>query len=236
MRTIMFLNAKGGCGKSTLATNLASYYAKLGNAVVLADFDPQGSSLEWLAARPQDAPAIHGLLAWREGLRHLPRSADYAILDVPAGARRRTHGAGAAGAIHRHPGAARADRYPRGGAFHSPPAAGRTGGAQGNETGGGRQPRAREHRAPESRRGVLGSLSSGYTTVNTQNYRRLEKFLSRLKIPFITTLRENPYYLVADARGLGIFDLKPSHVARDLEQWKPLIHWLESRRSLPDPD
>ena len=87
MRTIMFLNAKGGCGKSTLATNLASYYAKLGNAVVLADFDPQGSSLEWLAALPQDAPAIHGLLAWREGLRHLPRSADYAILDVPAGAR-----------------------------------------------------------------------------------------------------------------------------------------------------
>ena len=84
--------------------------------------------------------------------------------------------------------------------------------------------------------GMLGSLNSGYTTVNTQNYQRLEKFLNRLKIPFITTLRENPYYLVADARGLGIFDLKRSHVARDLEQWKPLIHWLESRRSLPDAD
>ena len=66
MRTIMFLNAKGGCGKSTLATNLASYYAKLGNSVVLADFDPQGSSLEVAGGTPGDAPAIHGLLAWRE--------------------------------------------------------------------------------------------------------------------------------------------------------------------------
>src|SRR5581483_9047954 len=51
MRTIMLLNAKGGCGKSTLATNLASYYATQEKSVVIADFDPQGSALEWLATR-----------------------------------------------------------------------------------------------------------------------------------------------------------------------------------------
>ncbi len=237
MRTIMFLNAKGGCGKSTLATNLASYYAKLGNSVVLADFDPQGSSLEWLAARPQDAPAIHGLRAWREGLRHLPRSADYAILDVPAGAR----GAELTALVRRaqsivipvlpSPTDIRAAAH----FIHHLLLVGRV---ERKETKlAVVANRVRENTAlQKATEGMLGSLSSGYTTVNTQNYQRLVKFLARLKIPFITTLRENPYYLVADARGLGIFDLKPSHVARDLDQWKPLIHWLESRRSLPDPD
>lgn len=237
MRTIMFLNAKGGCGKSTLATNLASYYAKLGNAVVLADFDPQGSSLGWLAARSKDAPAIHGLPAWREGLRHLPRSADYAILDVPAGA----HGAELTALVRR----AQSIVIP---VLPSPTdirAATRfihhlllVGRVERKETKlAVVANRVRENTAMQkAAEGILGGLNSGYATVNTQNYQRLEKFLSRLKIPFIATLRENPYYLVADARGLGIFDLKPSHVARDLEQWKPLIHWLESRRSLPDPD
>ncbi|MEO7558429.1 MAG: ParA family protein, partial [Gammaproteobacteria bacterium] len=54
MRSIMVLNAKGGCGKSTLATNLASYYADQGLPTALADFDPQGSSMDWLAERPPE--------------------------------------------------------------------------------------------------------------------------------------------------------------------------------------
>jgi len=86
MRTIMLINAKGGCGKSTLATNLAAYYASQGKSVVLADFDPQGSALEWLAARPEDRPPIKGIAAWKEPLR-VPRATDYVVLDVPAGCR-----------------------------------------------------------------------------------------------------------------------------------------------------
>ena len=84
MRKIMLLNAKGGCGKSTLTTNLASYYARQGKSVVIADFDPQGSSLEWLESRPQDPPVIRGIAAWRDPVR-VPRSTDYVIMDVPAG-------------------------------------------------------------------------------------------------------------------------------------------------------
>ena len=59
MRSILVLNAKGGCGKSTLATNLASYYAwEEEKQVALADFDPQGSSLAWLKARSEQWPEI----------------------------------------------------------------------------------------------------------------------------------------------------------------------------------
>ena len=51
MRTIMLMNAKGGCGKTTLATNIATWYADGGARVALADCDPQQSAMDWLAAR-----------------------------------------------------------------------------------------------------------------------------------------------------------------------------------------
>jgi chromosome partitioning protein len=46
MRSILVLNAKRGCDKSILAINLVGYYAVRGKALILADFDPQASSME----------------------------------------------------------------------------------------------------------------------------------------------------------------------------------------------
>ena len=43
MSSIMVINAKGGSGKTTISTNLASYYASSGFKVTLVDLDPQGS-------------------------------------------------------------------------------------------------------------------------------------------------------------------------------------------------
>src|SRR3569832_2086317 len=83
MRSIVLFNAKGGCGKTTLTTNLAGYYASQGKAVLLADFDPQGSSVDWLAARPADRPAIVGVRAWREPVR-ATRRPEYFLIDAPA--------------------------------------------------------------------------------------------------------------------------------------------------------
>ncbi len=232
MRTIMFLNAKGGCGKSTLATNLASYYARQGQSVALADFDPQGSSMDWLKARPDDAPRIHGVPAWDEGLRHVPRSADVVVIDVPAAA----HGPALTALVRRAQSVVipvlpsptdirAAARF-----IHHLLLMGRVERREAKVVVVAN--RVRENTTLQR----MSEGLFGHSGVNTQAYQRLEKFLSRLKIPFITTLRDNPYYLVADEKGLGIFDLKPSHVARDLEQWQPLLKWLDSRRSLPDAD
>ena len=77
MRHIMVLNAKGGCGKSTLATNIASYFATQGAAVALADYDPQRSSLDWLDRRPAERPAIAGVAGFQGGLKHAPRTAHF---------------------------------------------------------------------------------------------------------------------------------------------------------------
>lgn len=232
MRTIMFLNAKGGCGKSTLATNLASYYARQGQTVALADFDPQGSSMDWLKARPDDAPKIHGVPAWNEGLRHVPRSADVVVIDVPAAAQ----GAELTALVRR----AQSIVIP---VLPSPTDIRAAARFVHHALLMGRVERRETKLAIVANRvrenTTLQNAAEGMfgrTSVNNQIYQRLEKFLNRLKIPFLTTLRENPYYLVADEKGLGIFDLKPSHVARDIEQWQPLLKWLDSRRSLPDAD
>jgi len=49
---VAVLNQKGGAGKSTLATNLSTAYARRGNRVLLADGDPQGTARNWRSSGP----------------------------------------------------------------------------------------------------------------------------------------------------------------------------------------
>jgi chromosome partitioning protein len=68
---------------------------------------------------------------------------------------------------------------------------------------------------------------------NTIIYRQLEDYLAGLKIPLLTHLRESQNYIRAAERGLGLFELAPSMVWADLEQWDPILSWLDSARSQP---
>ncbi|MBI3900415.1 MAG: AAA family ATPase [Gammaproteobacteria bacterium] len=230
MRTIMLLNTKGGCGKSTLATNLASYYATQNASVVLADFDPQSSALEWLAARAEGRPPIKGIAAWKEPLR-VARTTDVVILDVPAG----IHGAELTALVRRSqtllvpvlpsPTDIRAAaRF-----VHELLLVGRVVRKESRVAVIANRVRENTQLQNQTER-VLGMFN--YATVNTQIYRNLERFLSRLKIPFVATLRDTPNYQLADQQGIGVFELG-SRAAYDVEQWQPLLKWLDSRKSLP---
>ena len=84
MRTILVLNPKGGSGKSTIATNIASYFALKGKAVTLADCDPQGSSQDWLNARSDAQAKIHSAVLTKGSLK-IPENTDTLIIDTPAG-------------------------------------------------------------------------------------------------------------------------------------------------------
>ena len=211
MRTIMTVNSKGGCGKTTLATNLASYYANAGKHVVLADFDPQHSSLEWLNERPEDYAEITGLDATRSGLR-TPKSTDILIMDAPAA----THGKQLADLVRK------ADTLliP---VLPSP-----------------LDMRAAAKFIEEllingkvSRKQTRLAVVANRVREYTLSYQALEAFLSSLNIPFVAALRDTQNYIRAADRGLGLFEMAPSSVWQDLEQWEELTDWLKSRSSLP---
>lgn len=93
MYKIIVLNTKGGAGKTTIATNLASLYAAHGYKTALIDHDPQGSSSSWLKRRTEEAAPIYGIAAhqqssWsvtRSWQMRLPHDMERVIVDTPAG-------------------------------------------------------------------------------------------------------------------------------------------------------
>lgn len=88
MRKILVLNSKGGCGKTTIATNLAVALAVRGEDVALADADKQKSSLAWTKRRPKEMPAIEGL-NWTkaEAIGRKIKDLDTVVIDGPGGLR-----------------------------------------------------------------------------------------------------------------------------------------------------
>ncbi|HEB56455.1 MAG TPA: chromosome partitioning protein [Gammaproteobacteria bacterium] len=213
MRTIMVLNAKGGCGKSTISTNLASYFAfERQQKVVMIDFDPQGSSMAWLKVRGDREPRIQGLPAWEKSVR-IPKSVDVVILDTPA----RVQGQELSQLVRR----VETIIVP---VLPSP---------------------IDMRAAADFMKALLlnGKISRKQTKIavvanrvreNTLIYQSLQAFLKSLKIPFLTSLRDTQSYIHAGQRGIGIFEMPPSAVWQDLEQWQPLLRWLRSKRSFPD--
>ncbi len=213
MRTIMVMNAKGGCGKTTLATNLACWFADQDGKVALADFDPQGSSLDWLEARAgyDGIPSIQAIDATREAVKPA-RGTDYLFIDVPAG----VHGTEINSMLKRVetliipvlPSAIdmRAARRFLSELLES----GRV-----------------------SKKQTRIALIANRVREKSVAFHNLQEFLDMQKIPVLTALRESSSYLKSAETGLSIFELAPSAVEKDLPQWDPIIDWLESRKSLP---
>ncbi|TMH71527.1 MAG: ParA family protein [Betaproteobacteria bacterium] len=92
MKTTLVINPKGGAGKTTVAINLASYFATSGIPTTVMDYDPQGSSLNWLRSRAIDAPKIHGANGapgkfgqLRSFEMYVPPETRHLIVDPPAG-------------------------------------------------------------------------------------------------------------------------------------------------------
>ena len=84
--SILVTNTKGGCGKTTIATNLAAAFANAGFATGLADVDRQKSSLGWLANRPATAAPIQPL-DWRKSVEKPKGKLARLVIDAPAGLR-----------------------------------------------------------------------------------------------------------------------------------------------------
>ena len=91
LNKVVILNPKGGCGKSTLATNLAALYARDKSTPAVMDYDPQGSAMAWLERRPEDLPPIHGIAAYKKTMQatrswqlRVPVETETLLIDSPA--------------------------------------------------------------------------------------------------------------------------------------------------------
>jgi chromosome partitioning protein len=212
MRHIMVMNAKGGCGKSTLATNLAVCFARGGNEVCIADYDPQRSSLDWLAQRPADLPKITGVAAFSDGLRGVPRSTEVLVIDAPA----RVHGAELNEFVRR------ADTI----LVPVLPSS--------------IDMKACAHFMKDlldngkvQRKQARLAIVANRVREQTRIFEELELYLGQFRLPYLGSLRDAQNYVRAYARGMGVLEL-PEYLAwPDWQQWQPITDWLDSKRSLP---
>ncbi|MFU8820077.1 MAG: AAA family ATPase [Gammaproteobacteria bacterium] len=206
MRHILVMNPKGGCGKSTIATNLASWYATQGRHVALADFDPQCSSLDWAGLRPVEAPPVTGIAAFEDGLRAAPRNADVIVMDAPA----RSHGRELTELVRRAdtvlvPVLPSAIDMRAASSFI----------AELQESG------------RVARQQAKIAVVANRIKEHTLSFDELDAYLRKLGVPYVATLRDAQNYVRAYARGLGVFEL-PHYLAwQEWEHWRPLTDWLD---------
>lgn len=205
MSIVVVANPKGGVGKSTLSTHVAGYFAQRGHTVMLGDADRQQSSSQWLQLRPLQARPIVTWDASREDVLKPPRGTTHVVLDTPAG----LHGKALKEVLKR------ADKLiiPLQPSIFDMFATR----AFIDELQDRRQ-------TSGLRVGVVGMR----VDPRTLSAERLRDFVESLNFPVLGFLRETQMYIHLAAQGLTVFDVQPSQVRRDLEQWAPICQWLDA--------
>lgn len=219
MQKLLIINAKGGCGKTTIATNLAAYFAIRGRETVLLDHDPQGSSMKWLSLRDKERPPIHGIAAYqrsggltRSWQMRIPPHAEWMIMDAPAGVTGLQLADMVRGVdiilvpvlpspidIHA------ATRF-----IHELYLRGKV-------------------RTLPVRLGIVANR----VRENTRVYHNLQRFLNSLELPFLATLHDSENHIYSAESGIGIHELEEPSTCRDRECWASLLDWLEKPEDNP---
>ncbi len=217
MRTTLVLNAKGGSGKTTIATNLAGYFAAAGQSVVLQDYDAQGSAMDWLAQRTFQMSQIHGQEHYKAGSQYmtrawqfrLPAHTDHVIIDTPAAVE-----------LQKHVTMIRsADRI-------LVPVS----------------PSAIEIRATLTFIAELQDFIKLYNCqaalavvankvdLKSQAYILMQQKFRAVNVEFIANLSMHESYYVAAETGVSIFEINHPLLARDQHEWEPLVSWIEGKQ------
>ncbi len=205
MPVIVVANPKGGVGKTTLSTNIAGYLASRGHAVMLGDVDRQQSSRTWLSLRPAGLPRIAAWEVSRDEVVRPPKGITHVVLDTPAG----LHGK-------------RLDEVMKLATHLLIPL----------------QPSifdihathdfVREllaHRRSDKIKLAVVGMRTREGTISTD---QLRSFLGGVEVPLLGFLRDTQNYVHLAAHGLTLWDVASSRFERDLEQWQPLVAWLDA--------
>jgi len=212
--TTLVINPKGGSGKTTVATNLASYFASNKIPTTLMDYDPQGSSLNWLKQRPMDLARIHGANAapakpgrMRSMDMRVPEETRHLVIDAPAGASglllqemlARTH------CILIPVAPSSIDIHATANFIRDLLLSGRI-------------------RAQNIRLGVVANRVRKSVPV----YQPLERFLNSLHLPLLTRLSDSEAFVSAAETGVGVFEMEFAASAPERQQFMPIVEWIEA--------
>ena len=221
MNTTLVINAKGGVGKTTITTNLASYFASRDVVTTIADYDPQGSSLNWLQQRSSEARKIHGAdfalrngMALQSGRRQMPRETQQLIIDAPAGPSRLLL----------------QDLLARAQAILIPVA-----------------PSSIDVHATANFikelllvghvrfRNIRVAVVANRVRTSKPVYAPLEKFVASLGIPFLAKVSDSEVYVDAAEAGLGIYDLPAETCGAELREFQPIARWAQGDQQVEEP-
>ena len=207
MEQVFVVNPKGGCGKTTISTQLAAHFSQSGQRVLLVDHDALKCSSDWLAGRPKGRSPIASLIA-PVNAPVTASDVDWVVHDMPAAWTLDN----VQDIIHR-------------GDFVLIPVL-----SSPNDIKACLRFVMQLHRSGVLETGVKVGLIANRARTNTRYFKVLLAFLERLNLPIVGVLRDTQNYIRVMDQGLSIFDLAVSQVKYDIEQWEPIIHWL---RQLP---
>jgi len=217
MNTTLVINAKGGVGKTTITTNIASYFAARDVTTTIADFDPQGSSLNWLAQRSSEARKIHGAdLSTRigaslaNGKRVIPRDTRQLIIDAPAGPSRLLL----------------QDLLARTQSILIPVA-----------------PSAIDVHATANFikelllvghvrfRAIRVAVVANRVRNSKPVYAPLERFIASLGIAFLGRVTDSDLYVEAAETGIGVFEMPGDVAAAEQREFLPIVRWVQGEQA-----
>jgi len=221
MNTTLVINSKGGSGKTTITTNLASYFAAQNVPTTIMDYDPQGSSLHWLRARPGPVARIYGAnAAPQKGGRirsvemHVPADTQQLLIDAPAG----TSGLllqemlGRADGILIPVAPSTIDIHATANFVRDLLLVGRI-----------------------RTRNIQLAVVANRVRSSMPVYQPLERFLNSLGLPFLTRISDSDVYVEAAEAGIGIFEMNPSAAAAECAQFMPIVEWVSRQRESTAP-
>jgi chromosome partitioning protein len=221
---ILIINGKGGCGKTTIATNLAVAYAKAGHGVTLMDNDPQGSSSYWAEQRDPALPPIHLLPMYRRSNMYqttvfqnrLPPGVDRVIIDGHSNARDRD-----LELLLKQTDVILVPLQPS---------------SIDIQAGSRFITEMVTHRAFRSAPRPLGVIANRVQP-NTATHAKLQHFLACLDVPTVATFRDSPVYMEAAEQGKGIVDMLDSRAARkETPAWWELMRWINEQPKTAEID
>ena len=214
LNKIVILNPKGGCGKSTLATNLAAAYAHRGPTPAVMDYDPQGSTMGWLDRRPDDLPAIHGIAAYKRTMQatrswqlRVPNETVNLLIDSPASVDHDD-----LRELTRDSTSILVPVLPSSMDIHA----------------ASRCIADLLLVAKIDRRDRKLAVVANRTRKNTKSFAKLMRFLDSLGIPIIAVLRDSQNFVHAAEQGVGLCEMQPSRVKTDIEQIEKIVSWLDA--------